>query len=843
MKIQKYKLTDVFVFLVSLLGVISFSNIKKVSAEYNYGGGSHNSSTIIEIRNAHWDNVSTMVNSEFSSLPAAPYYGPRNTVFGYIPVSGPSYNVNYFFMRTESQDIMNRKNDFIKAKDKWVPWVESNLGSGRSPVNDWGGSGIRSVLGNFPNDDGKTNEIYAEMNRKIPNFNRRGTIVYGYFTNKDCTQQDNKTCTCKVGDRKPTRVENRNYQTNREFIDIDYSYRVVATPVKPKGYDSLTDKQKQAWLETHQTQSTAPSLTAAGQYLTSFDKNTIQGAYDSKEKWDDLMKKFNDLNNQNTTSGQIQFSENNKKGIANGAVYTVTTYVKKVRLQASVTDHTQVDTVCEKTSDFHSKWVEHTKVLKELYSDLNTNDVDVMADTGYYPKTSFQILSVLCNKKGAKTITNTIISKAKDSNGIEQGTKYYIVNRNSGLVADVENFNTRNGANLIQQTKNTNIKTNQQWIPVSLGGGYYKFKSVNSGNVIDVYAMKSDNNTNIQMYEDKNSSNQIWKLVSVGNGYFKFLAKHCNKAMEVGGGRKNALANINLYEDNGTPAQNWKLERADDTPAAKIVHSSSSDDTTMVETRAKMFTVDTTFNNLIDTDFMYKQNDCSYKCAPKAHYVEKHKDDHGKFGAQVYDGSQNDDSSDTATFFRDFQAHSVTVPQFAPVLPEGSRDFYWKVTGSQNDGIDTSHVTAVLDKNGTPYGDLFKFAVSPNNLKDSFVSNFPAVNYNVGGGVVNHSVYFAGGYASVSNRPHRINVYDSYVVSKSSYSIDILNNDGVIQSPREGRLTNVSVTCPIAFNTLEPTEGIVQKGPEDDPFTPITTFTDKVNRFFTVKFVKNADKD
>ena len=150
------------------------------------------------------------------------------------------------------------------------------------------------------------------------------------------------------------------------------------------------------------------------------------------------MKKFNNLNNQNTTSGQIQFTANNQKGIANGAVYTVTTYVKKVRLQASVTDHTQVDTVCEKTSDFHSKWVEHTKVLKELYSDLNTNNVDVMADTGYYPKTSFQILSVLCNKEGAKTITNTIISKAKDSNGIEQGTKYYIVNRNSGLVADVD---------------------------------------------------------------------------------------------------------------------------------------------------------------------------------------------------------------------------------------------------------------------------------------------------------------------------------------------------------------------------------------------------------------------
>lgn len=831
MKIQKYKLTDVFVFLVSLLGVISFSNIKKVSAEYVSDGGTHNNTTMFGIREAHWQKVGDNIRSGGQSFPLATYYGNWNTA-----------TVDTFFDKMKNADSKAREKDFLSARDRWVPWVQKDSGeSGISPVNTWSG-GIRSVLGNFPNDDGRTNEIYNEMFRKIPGFNERGSFVYGSFTNRECSQQDNKTCTCKVGDRKPTRVENRNYQTNREFIDIDYSYRVVATPVKPKGYDSLTDVQKQAWLETHQTQSTAPSLTAAGQYLTSFDKNTIQGAYDSKEKWDDLMKKFNDLNNQNTTSGQIQFTANNQKGIANGAVYTVTTYVKKVRLQASVTDHTQVDTVCEKTSDFHSKWVEHTKVLKELYSDLNTNDVDVMADTGYYPKTSFQILSVLCNKEGAKTITNTINSKAKDSNGIEQGTKYYIVNRNSGLVADVDNFNTRNEANLIQQTKNTNIKTNQQWIPVSLGDGYYKFKSVNSGNVIDVHAMKSDNNTNIQMYEDKNSSNQIWKLVSVGNGYFKFLAKHCNKAMEVGGGSKNALANINLYEDNGTPAQNWKLERADDTPAAKIVHSSSSDDTTMVETRAKMFTVDTTFNNLIDTDFMYKQNDCSYKCAPKAHYVEKHKDDHGKFGAQVYDGSQKTDSSDTATFFRDFQSHSVTVPVFEPILPEGSRDYYTRYDDPQLDGRDTSHVTAVLDKNGTPYGDLFKFAVSPNNRNNNFVSDFPNVNYNVGGNAIDHSIYFAGGYASVANRPHRVNVYDSYLVNKPSYSIRILNNDGVIQSP-SGAATNVSVTCPIAFNTTEPTDAVVQKGPEDDPFTPITTFTDKVNRFFTVKFVKNADKD
>lgn len=831
MKIQKYKITDVFVFLVSLLGVISFSSVKKVSAEYVPDGGIHNATTKYDIADAHWQKVGDNIRSGGQLFPIATYYDNWNTA-----------TVDVFFDRMKNADSKAREKDFLSARDRWVPWVRMISGqSGISPINTWSG-GIRSVLGNFPNDDGRTNEIYNEMFRKIPGFNEAGTFVYGSFTNRECSQQDNKTCTCKVGNRKPTRVENRNYQTNREFIDIDYSYRVVATPVKPKGYDSLTDEQKQAWLETHQTQSTAPSLTAAGQYLTSFDKNTIQGAYDSKEKWDDLMKKFNDLNNQNTTSGQIQFTANNQKGIANGAVYTVTTYVKKVRLQASVTDHTQVDTVCEKTSDFHSKWVEHTKVLKELYSDLNTNDVDVMADTGYYPKTSFQILSVFCNKEGAKTITNTIISKAKDSNGIEQGTKYYIVNRNSGLVADVDNFNTRNEANLIQQTKNTNIKTNQQWIPVPLGDGYYKFKSVNSGNVIDVYAMKSDNNTNIQMYEDKNSSNQIWKLVSVGNGYFKFLAKHCNKAMEVGGGRKNALANINLYEDNGTPAQNWKLERADDTPAAKIIYSSSSDGTTMVETRAKMFTVDTTFNNLIDTDFMYKQNDCSYKCAPKAHYVEKHKDDHGKFGAQVYDGSQNTDSSDTATFFRDFQAHSVTVPQFAPVLPEGSRDYYTRYDDPQLDGRDTSHVTAVLDKKGTPYGDLFKFAVSPNNRNNNFVSDFPNVNYNVGSNAIDHSIYFAGGYASVANRPHRVNVYDSYLVNKPSYSIRILNNDGVIQSP-SGAATNVSVTCPIAFNTLEPTEGIVQKGPEDDPFTPITTFTNKVNRFFTVKFVKNADKD
>lgn len=825
MKIQKYKLTDVFVFLVSLLGVISFSNVKKVSAEYVSNGGTHNSFVQYIIYDAHWQKVGDNIRSGGQSFPLATYYANWNTA-----------TVDTFFDKMNNADSKARKKDFLSARDRWVPWVHSNYGSGISPVNTWSG-GIRNILGNFPNDDGRTNEIYNEMFRKIPNFNEKGSFVYGYFTNRECSQQDNKTCTCKVGDRKPTRVENRNYQTNREFIDIDYSYRVVATPVKPKGYDSLTDEQKQAWLETHQTQSTAPSLTAAGQYLTSFDKNTIQGAYDSKEKWDDLMKRFNDLNNQNTTSGQIQFTPNNQKGIAKGAVYTVTTYVKKVRLQASVTDHTQVDTVCEKTSDFHSKWVEHTKVLKELYSDLNTNDVDVMADTGYYPKTSFQILSVLCNKKGAKTITNTIISKAKDSNGIEQGTKYYIVNRNSGLVAGVDNFDTRNEANLIQQTKNTNIKTSQQWIPVSLGDGYYKFKSVNSGNVIDVYAMKSDNNTNIQMYEDKNSSNQIWKLVSVGKGYFKFLAKHCNKAMEVGGGSKKALANINLYEDNGTPAQNWKLERADDTPAAKIVHSSSSDDTTMVETRAKMFTVDTTFNNLIDTDFMYKQNDCSYKCAPKAHYVEKHKDDHGKFGAQVYDGSQMNDSSDTATFFRDFKEHSVTVPVFEPIIPKGSRDYYRR---------ETSHVTAVLDKNGTPYGDLFKFAVSPNNRNNNFVSDFPNVNYNVGGNAIDdHSIYFAGGYASESNRPHRVNVYDSYLVDKASYSIRILNNDGVFQSPAGGGTSyvSVSVTCPIAFNTTEPTDAIVSKDPRDDPFTPITKFTDKVNRFFTVKFVKNADKD
>ena len=46
------------------------------------------------------------------------------------------------------------------------PFGLTKFSSGRFSVNDCMGAGIRSVLGNFPNDDGKTNEIYAEKIEK-----------------------------------------------------------------------------------------------------------------------------------------------------------------------------------------------------------------------------------------------------------------------------------------------------------------------------------------------------------------------------------------------------------------------------------------------------------------------------------------------------------------------------------------------------------------------------------------------------------------------------------------------------------------------------------------------------
>ncbi|HEY5003267.1 MAG TPA: RICIN domain-containing protein, partial [Ktedonobacteraceae bacterium] len=56
---------------------------------------------------------------------------------------------------------------------------------------------------------------------------------------------------------------------------------------------------------------------------------------------------------------------------------------------------------------------------------------------------------------------------------------------------------------------------NQQWSIVSVGSGYYKLISRNSGQALDVASQSTANGALVDQWPDSGTANQQWSIVSV----------------------------------------------------------------------------------------------------------------------------------------------------------------------------------------------------------------------------------------------------------------------------------------------------------------------------------------
>jgi len=148
-------------------------------------------------------------------------------------------------------------------------------------------------------------------------------------------------------------------------------------------------------------------------------------------------------------------------------------------------------------------------------------------------------------------------SASTSAQSVTAGTVYEIVNRNSGLVLDVANASTSNGANVQQYSYWGG--TNQQWSLVDVGSGYYKIQNANSGMVLDVANASTSNGANVQQYSYWGGTNQQWSLVDVGSGYYKIQNVNSGLVLDVANQSTSDGANIQQYSYWGGTNQQWSL--------------------------------------------------------------------------------------------------------------------------------------------------------------------------------------------------------------------------------------------------------------------------------------------
>jgi glucosylceramidase len=91
------------------------------------------------------------------------------------------------------------------------------------------------------------------------------------------------------------------------------------------------------------------------------------------------------------------------------------------------------------------------------------------------------------------------------------GGTYRLVNKATGRCVDIAGPSTADGANLQQWTSFGG--NNQQFKPVSLGGGWYRFEARHSGKVLDVAnCWSSGDGARLQQWTWANNDCQQFRL-------------------------------------------------------------------------------------------------------------------------------------------------------------------------------------------------------------------------------------------------------------------------------------------------------------------------------------------
>ena len=153
------------------------------------------------------------------------------------------------------------------------------------------------------------------------------------------------------------------------------------------------------------------------------------------------------------------------------------------------------------------------------------------------------------------------------TSGISTTAWYTIVNTNSTLCLGSANGSTTAGAALQQNTCGT-AQTQQWQFQTAADSGYYQVvnRAASSASNLLVWditggAWQTADSVPVQLYTSKVETNEEWMPVSVGNGAYKFVVKNSNKCLDVPGASSAVQLQLQQFDCNGTGAQSFTLKQ------------------------------------------------------------------------------------------------------------------------------------------------------------------------------------------------------------------------------------------------------------------------------------------
>jgi hypothetical protein len=148
---------------------------------------------------------------------------------------------------------------------------------------------------------------------------------------------------------------------------------------------------------------------------------------------------------------------------------------------------------------------------------------------------------------------------AAGSTSINTSAWYNIVNQNSGSCVDASGWGTANGT-IVEQWACGSQQSNQEWQFQSRGSGAYSIVNRNApAEVLDVTNVGTANGSLLQLWTYGGSSNQQWTPVALGNGYYKFVDVGSGRCLDTPAASTANGVQLQIYDCNGTAAQAFKL--------------------------------------------------------------------------------------------------------------------------------------------------------------------------------------------------------------------------------------------------------------------------------------------
>lgn len=148
------------------------------------------------------------------------------------------------------------------------------------------------------------------------------------------------------------------------------------------------------------------------------------------------------------------------------------------------------------------------------------------------------------------------------SNGAGQtlpdGDYYIISSINMNYYVDIPGTEVASGNNVNMYTMETNVMPPacDAWTLVYLGNGFYEIKSKGTNFCLDVSGASLDRGTNVQVWEENDSTAQQWSIIQTDYGYK--IQSRCNGFyLDIAGGGFENSTNVQVWETNDTTAQKY----------------------------------------------------------------------------------------------------------------------------------------------------------------------------------------------------------------------------------------------------------------------------------------------